>query len=40
MFDTTPYELKMVGALEHFEDELKKGTHRQGAPWNARKRTR
>lgn len=24
MFDTTPYELKMNGALEHFEDELKK----------------
>lgn len=24
MFDTTPYELKMSGALEHFEDELKK----------------
>jgi ribosome recycling factor len=24
MFDTTPYELKMTGALEHFEEELKK----------------
>lgn len=24
MFDTDPYELKMSGALEHFEDELKK----------------
>lgn len=24
MFDTTVYELKMNGALEHFEDELKK----------------
>lgn len=24
MFDTDPYELKMTGALEHFEDELKK----------------
>lgn len=24
MFDTDPYELKMAGALEHFEDELKK----------------
>lgn len=24
MFDTTPYELKMNGALEHFEEELKK----------------
>lgn len=24
MFDTTPYELKMQGALEHFEEELKK----------------
>lgn len=24
MFDTDPYELKMTGALEHFEEELKK----------------
>ncbi|MEO7904801.1 MAG: ribosome recycling factor [Candidatus Saccharimonadales bacterium] len=24
MFDTDPYELKMTGALEYFEDELKK----------------
>ena len=24
MFDTTPSELKMTGALEHFEEELKK----------------
>lgn len=24
MFDTDPYELKMTGALEHFEDELRK----------------
>lgn len=24
MFDTDPYELKMTGAIEHFEDELKK----------------
>ena len=24
MFDTTPYELKMAGAQEHFEDELTK----------------
>ncbi len=24
MFDTDPYELKMAGALEHFEEELKK----------------
>lgn len=24
MFDTDPYELKMAGALEHFEGELKK----------------
>lgn len=24
MFDTTPYELKMSGALEHFEEEMKK----------------
>ncbi len=24
MFDTDPYELKMAGALEHFEDELRK----------------
>lgn len=24
MFDTDPYELKMTGAIEHFEEELKK----------------
>lgn len=24
MFDTDPYELKMTGALEHFEEELRK----------------
>ena len=24
MFDTDPYELKMAGALEHFEEELRK----------------
>lgn len=24
MFDTDPYELRMAGAVEHFEDELKK----------------